>query len=33
MTNNDLQTIHIKQKIEKHEPNYKPGVNLGSPEG
>jgi hypothetical protein len=26
-TNNDLQSIHIKLKIKKHEPHYKPGVN------
>ena len=25
--------IHIKLKIEQHEPHYKPGVNSGSPEG
>ena len=24
-TNNDLQNMHIKLKIEKHEPHYKPG--------
>jgi hypothetical protein len=29
----DLQSIHIKLKIEKHEPHYKPGVNSGAPEG
>jgi hypothetical protein len=32
-TNNDLQNIHIKLKIEQHEPHYKPGVNSGAPEG
>jgi len=26
-TNNDLQSMHIKLKIKKHEPHYKPGVN------
>ena len=31
--NIDLQNIHIKLKIEKHEPHYKPGVNSGAPEG
>jgi hypothetical protein len=31
-TNNDLQNIHIKLKIEKQEPHYKPGVNSGAPE-
>ena len=30
-TNNDRQNIHIKQKIEKHEPHYKPRVNSGAP--
>ena len=28
-TNNDLQNIHIKVKIEQDEPHYKPGVNSG----
>jgi hypothetical protein len=28
-TNNDLQDIHIKQKIEQHEPPLKLGVNTG----
>jgi acid stress-induced BolA-like protein IbaG/YrbA len=32
-TNNDLQNIHIKLKIEFHEPHKKPGVNPGAPEG
>jgi len=31
-TNNDLQNIHIKLKIEQHEPHLKPGVNAGAPE-
>jgi hypothetical protein len=31
-TNNDLQNIHIKLKIEQHEPHQKPEVNLGVPE-
>ena len=31
--NNDLQTIHIKLKIEHHEPQWKSRVNLGAPEG
>jgi hypothetical protein len=26
-TNNDLQNIHIKLKIEYHEPHHKSGVN------
>jgi hypothetical protein len=30
-TNNDLQNIHIKLKIESHEPHKKPGVNSGAP--
>jgi hypothetical protein len=30
-TNNDLQNIHIKLKIEKHEPHLKPEVNTGAP--
>ena len=29
-TNNDLQTLHIKLKIEKHESHLKPGVKLGA---
>jgi hypothetical protein len=32
-TNNDLQNIHIKLKIEKHEPTKNPGMNAGAPEG
>ena len=28
-TNNDPQYIHIKLKIEQHEPHKKPGVNSG----
>ena len=32
-TNNDLQSIHIKLKIEKHESHSVPGVNAGAPEG
>ena len=32
-TNNDLQNIHIKLKIEKYEPHLKPGVNTGAPKG
>ena len=32
-TNNDLQNIHIKRKIEKHEPHKKLGVNSGAPKG
>ena len=32
-TNNDLQNIHIKLKIEQHEPHNKLGVNSGTPEG
>ena len=32
-TNNDLKILHIKLKNEQHEPHYKPGVNLGVPEG
>ena len=32
-TNNDLQNIHIKLKIEFREPHKKPGVNPGAPEG
>ena len=32
-TNNDLQNIHIKLKIEQHEPHKKPEVNSGAPEG
>ena len=32
-TNNDLQNIHIKLKIEQHEPHNKLGVNSGAPEG
>jgi hypothetical protein len=30
---NDLQNIHIKLKVEQHEPHLKPGENLGAPEG
>ena len=29
-TNNDLQNIHIKLNIEKHEPHLKPQVNSGA---
>jgi len=29
-TNNDLQNITHKTKIEQHEPHSKPGVNLGA---
>jgi hypothetical protein len=29
---NDLQNIHIKLKIEKHEPHLKPGITSGAPE-
>ena len=25
------KTFHRKEKIEQHEPHYKPGVNLGAP--
>jgi hypothetical protein len=32
-TNNDLQNIHVKLKIEKHKLHQKPGVNPGAPEG
>ena len=32
-TNNDLQNIHIKLKIEQHEPQIKPAVNSGASEG
>ena len=32
-TNNDLQNIHIKLKIEQHEPHYKLGVNPVTSEG
>ena len=31
-TKNDLQNIHVKLKIEKHEPHLKPLVNSGAPE-
>ena len=33
MTNNDLQNINIKLKIEYNEPHQKPGVNSGAPQG
>jgi len=33
MTNNDLQNIHKKQKIEERQPHYKPGMNSGAPKG
>ena len=33
MTNNDIQTLHWKLKIEQHEPHYKAGVNWGVLEG
>ena len=32
-TNDDLQTIHIKLKIEQHEHHWKPRVNSNAPEG
>jgi len=32
-TKNDLQNIHIKLKIELHEPHYKLVVSSGAPEG
>ena len=32
-TTNDLQNIHIKRKIELHEPHKKTGMNSGAPEG
>ena len=32
-TNNDLQNIHIKLKIEEHKPHLNTGVNSGAPEG
>ena len=32
-TNNDLQNMHIKRKIELHEPRKKSEVNSGAPEG
>jgi hypothetical protein len=32
-TNNDLQNIHIKLKIEEREPHYKPEMNSGAPKG
>ena len=32
-TNNDLQAIHRKLKIEQHEPHWKSGVNSGASEG
>ena len=32
-TNNDLQNIHIKLKIEQHEPHWKPGANSCDPKG
>jgi hypothetical protein len=32
MTNNDLQSIHIKLKIEYNEPHQKPGLNSGAPQ-
>ena len=32
-TNNDLQNIHVKLKIEKHKLHWKPGVNPGAPKG
>jgi len=27
------KTLHIQLKIEQHEPDLKPGVNSGAPEG
>ena len=30
-TNNNLQNIYIKQKIEEREPHYNPGMNAGAP--
>ena len=32
-SNNELQALHRKLKIEWHEPHKKPGVNTGAPEG
>ena len=32
-TNNDLQHIHIKLKIEYHKPHLKQGVNSCAPDG
>ena len=32
-TNNDLQNIHMKRKMELHESTKTPGVNTGAPEG
>ena len=32
-TNNDLQTLHRKLKIEQHEPHNKSVVNPGAVEG
>jgi len=32
-TNNDPQNMHVKLKIELHEPHLKPGVNSGAPDG
>jgi hypothetical protein len=32
-TNNDLQNIHRKRKMELHESTISPGVNSGAPEG
>jgi len=33
MTFNELQTLHMKIKIEQHEQPIKPGMNPGAPEG
>ena len=33
VTFNDLQTLPIEIKIERHEPPIKPGMNTGAPEG
>jgi hypothetical protein len=32
-TNSELQKIHIRLNMEHHQPYWKPGMNLGSPEG
>jgi hypothetical protein len=32
-TNNDLQNVHIKLKIEEHELHVKPGMNSDASEG
>ena len=33
MTNDDLQELHRKQKIEKHKPYCNKGMHTGTPEG